>query len=166
MCVSCEGHAGVLSRIKLSGPEGLGSKYQISRSFWPRGTSVLRMSFDEGVAVGGGVRMPSFNGSRETWPSWKLSFQAIVRLDDRLNSDILEPWRRGKDFMPEDVGEEPRTQERHRSLLVLSCNVHEGGASFLVNNAPVGRVQDGVFAGAAAGALSLIVTSPRVLRAP
>lgn len=77
--------------------------------------------------------MPSFYSNREKWPSWKLSFQAIIHLDDCLTSAILEPWNRGKDFMPDDVGTEQRAQERLRSMLVLSCNAHESDVSFLVN---------------------------------
>ena len=96
------------------------------------------------------MRLPHFNGSHEKFPSWKRSFQAIISLDDRLASDILEPDKRGKDFIPDDVEKEQRAQERLRSLLVLSCNAHESDASNLVNNAPVGCVEDGVFEGTAA----------------
>jgi hypothetical protein len=52
--------------------------------------------------------------------------------------------------MSDDVGKEKRAQERIRSLLVVSCNAHERAASFLVNNAQVGRAHDGVFEGTAA----------------
>ena len=129
MC--CEGHE-VLSRESCLAQRGWVLRIKFREASGPEGLVVLRMSFGEGVAVGGGVRVPPFNGSRETWPSWKLSFQAIIRLDDCLTSDILEPWKRGRDFMPDDVGKEQRAQERVRSLLVLFCNAHESGASFLV----------------------------------
>jgi len=147
--VCCEGHE-VLSRDSCLAQRGWVLRIKFREASGPEGLVVLRMSFGEGVAVGGGVRVPPFNGSREKWTGWKLSFQAIVRLDDRLTSDILEPRKRGKDFKPDDVGKEQRAQERVRSLLVLSCNVNESDASFLVNNAPVGCVDDGVYEGTAA----------------